>query len=106
MTRSLILGLELGSAIFQVLRDHVVEHRAAGIPRYVGGHAVYLHPADKSSMHPYVCTPPHEMGHLHTLFPIARSQGRHQPEDVWYWKRNKKVAIKHGCEGARELIVA
>jgi hypothetical protein len=23
-----------------------------------------------------------------------------------FWKRNKKVAIKHGFEGARELIVA
>ena len=45
---------------------------------------VYLLRADKSSMHPYVCTPQHEMGHLHTLFPVVRSQEGHQPEDVWY----------------------
>jgi hypothetical protein len=44
--------------------------------------AVYLHPADKSSMHSYVCTPQHEMGHLRTVFPIARSQEGHQSEDV------------------------
>jgi hypothetical protein len=43
---------------------------------------VYLHPADKSSMHSYVCTPQHEMGHLRTVFPIARSQEGHQSEDV------------------------
>src|SRR5438093_1265529 len=29
---------ERGEKGLQVLRDHVVEHRAAGIPRYVGGH--------------------------------------------------------------------
>jgi hypothetical protein len=43
---------------------------------------MYLPTADKSSMHPYVCTPQHEMGHLHTLFPIARSQEGHQPEQI------------------------
>ena len=35
-------------------------------------------------MHPFVCTPRHEMGHLRTLFPVARSQEGHQPEDVEY----------------------
>lgn len=43
---------------------------------------VYPLAADKSSMHSYVCTPQHEMGHLRTVFPIARSQEGHQSEDV------------------------
>jgi hypothetical protein len=48
------------------------------------GRVVYLAHADKWFMHPFGCTPQHEMGYLLTLFPRERSQAGHQPEDVWY----------------------
>jgi len=55
----------------EVRHPHGDEETTKGFQRWV----VYLAVADKSSMHPYVCTPQHEMGHLLPLFPVARSKG-------------------------------
>src|SRR5262249_10593485 len=86
---------ERGEKGLQVLRDHVVEHRAAGIPRYVGGHR-WRH------------TSPHgqqgEKGNARSCLPIYCSFVQYTSK-IFGWREegNKRYAPRCPCGASGKI---
>src|SRR5215470_12801035 len=99
-----------GEEGLQVLRDHVVEHRAAGIPRYVGGHC-WRHTSPHGqqgeqgstrSCHPIYCS---NVQYASKIFPedTEETRGTHHRATVPSLGVVHTVVAKVRCRVGREV---